>query len=541
MADSSSPHDDACTRAAPIADPDASVRVAAWLLSGPLTVVLCVLAAVQLATWIPHYVTWPMWSDHDVHATLAQAWDQGQLPYRDMKCNSFPGSIYLFWILGKLFGWGHSFPIYAADAMLVVALGAVLGVWSYRQFASLLPGVIGYLAFLSFYLSLDYALAAQRDFHAPAVAILGILIAQTTQSRWGRCLMALALAVAVIVRPQTVLFLPAICFAIDESARRPGEPLLKTLGACLRSGVLFALFVSVLFAPLLVAGVFADFLRAIERVGYGGEYNRVTAISFLSQFLSQAAPLQFLLVPAATVLLSRPGDPASRRTMLTWLAVFGGVSLYRPLSPFPHAYLSIPLMLAWSVNFAILVYFILTACRPSPALRLAAVFLALSVGITVRPQFCLLGSTRRVFSMGFLENRGTEVPPGYRHGVVPSSAFYPWRDYCAVVTYLHHATRSETKLANALKGAPALVGTTARQSAFPAESLAWLWLVDRDDEPEFAAALVCSRDSVVIWIPGEIGPDPTFVVDRIDSVIRDLYQPEARFGAIEVWRRKPDS
>jgi hypothetical protein len=46
---------------------------------------------------------------------------------------------------------------------------------------------------------------------------------------------------------------------------------------------------------------------------------------------------------------------------------------------------------------------------------------------------------------------------------------------------------------------------------------------------------------VVVWAPGEIGFDPGFSIDRIEAVVRRLYQPEARFGAIEVWRRRDDA
>ncbi len=45
-------------------------------------------------------------------------------------------------------------------------------------------------------------------------------------------------------------------------------------------------------------------------------------------------------------------------------------------------------------------------------------------------------------------------------------------------------------------------------------------------------------DSVVVWSPGEPGPDPSFKIDRIESAIRRWYEPDARFGAIEIWRRK---
>src|SRR5437660_10630764 len=101
-------------------------RAATWLLGAPLSAALVALCGFQLATWVPHYLTWPWFADHDVFATLALGWEHGQLPYRDLAGNNFPGTIYLFWVVGKLFGWGRTVPFYAVDAVFVLILGATL-------------------------------------------------------------------------------------------------------------------------------------------------------------------------------------------------------------------------------------------------------------------------------------------------------------------------------------------------------------------------------------------------------------------------------
>ena len=46
-------------------------QVASGMLRGPLTALIVCLCEFQLATWIPHLLTWPFFVDHDVFSTLA--------------------------------------------------------------------------------------------------------------------------------------------------------------------------------------------------------------------------------------------------------------------------------------------------------------------------------------------------------------------------------------------------------------------------------------------------------------------------------------
>src|SRR4051794_40997536 len=183
-------------------------RGAAWLLNGPMTVALVALCGVQLATWVPHYLTWPWFADHDVFATLALGWEHGQLPYRDLAGNNFPGTVYLFWILGKLFGWGRTMPFWAVDVAFLLGLGATLVTWSRRRFGHCLPGVVGYATFLTYSLSLDFSQAGQRDWHGPFFMVEGLLLTDAYPGRWSRRFSALTAAIAFSIRPQVILFLP---------------------------------------------------------------------------------------------------------------------------------------------------------------------------------------------------------------------------------------------------------------------------------------------------------------------------------------------
>jgi hypothetical protein len=506
-------------------------RLAGRLLGGPLTAALLAIAGLQVVTWFPHYLTWPYWADHDVFATAARAWADGRLPYRETVGNNFPGSLYLFLLLGKVAGWGRPWVLYAFNAGLLLTFGAVLVGWSRRRFGTALPGAVGVLAFQSYYLGLDYSHAAQRDWQGPLAAVLGLLVLQAWPGRAGRIFAGLAAAAALSIRPQTVLLLPAAWAAVgDDRGRR--RAVLEWLIA-LTAGLVLA------FAPLVVAGVFGDFVRAVRLTAYGGAYNKVTAASFLKAWVLQASAWRWWAVASGIALLGAPFASRSSRTALPWLLALAGVSLYKPTRPVAHSYLDIPLELVGSVAVAALVGLAVDPRKGSATWRLAAVLLALGLGpTTLRPEFCVAGPTARA-AASLVRGKfpdSAETPPGYRHGSVPTSAFYPWRDHRAVLDHLRRTTRPETPVANVLKGDPALAAMVDRPSAFPAESVAWLRMVRPDDEGRFSEALAGAEGAVVVWSPGEVGPDPSFTLNRLTAVIRRDFASAARFGAIEVWR-----
>ena len=339
---------------------------AAWMLGWPLSAALIVVALVQLASWLPHYLTWPYWADHDVAATSARSWDLGVLPYRDFHMNGFPGETYLFYALGKLGGWGRSPVFYGFDAgFLLVFLGTLVA-WSLRRFGRGLPGLVGSIAFLSYYLSLDYSHAGQRDWHATCYAMLALLLAQGWPGRLASLVSAILAAFALATRPQTVVFVPALLVAIvgEDSGEIPfGRRLLRGVGWLVALAVCAALA----FVPLAVAGIFGDFLRSLRHVAYGSSYNRVSLESLTKAWAVQAAEFRWLVVPAAIVLLARMASPKERATAWPWLAALAGVSVYKPMSPMAHSYLDLPLVLVWSIDLAVLAGLAILGARADPS------------------------------------------------------------------------------------------------------------------------------------------------------------------------------
>jgi hypothetical protein len=528
-------------------------RAAGWVLRGPLALGLVGLCVFQLATWLPHYLTWPWFADHDVFATLALGWERGQLPYRDLAGNNFPGTIYLFWIIGKLFGWGQTVPFYAIDATFVLILGATLIVWSRRRFGHSLPGFVGFAAFLTYYLGLDFSRVAQRDWHGPFFILSGLLVAQAYPGGWGRRVSAAATALAFAFRPQVVLFLPAVALAVaqgasettTESASLPERK--RIARALLKWGLLVAVLIVLAFVPLLLAGITRDFLRGIGLTLPGGQYNQTRAGSIAGQMVLQFLHLEFDLVPLGVLILAPLGDPALRATARVWLLAYLGAWLYKPLSPVPYPYLDHALTLACAINLALLVQCLMNPLLARPGLRLVAVLLAIGIGIQMKPFRCSVAYSRQAMTALRSGTEPVEAPLGLHIGlpVDPAPLAFPWDDYRQTLAYLRTQTRPESWVANLIHVVPALNGPAGRRTPLPAESLAWL-AVRPEAESAFARAIEqAPRDSVVVWTP-EMGQFVDLYVHypqvrRLEPVIRRYYEPAARFGDIEVWRRKGQS
>jgi hypothetical protein len=508
-------------------------RAATRLLAGPIAWGLAILYAVQVATWVPQYLTWPWWADHDVFATMARSWDAGLLPYRDTLCNNFPGTIYLFWGLGRAFGWGNTAAFYAFDAALVVGFAGLTVAWSVRRFGLALPGLVGAGAFLSYFLGLDFSQAAQRDGQATILAVGALLIVQGWPGRAGRLASASAMAIGLAIRPQVVLLLPAFWPALIEDRTRPR-------GAIVEWHLALAAFSILAFLPLAMAGVLGDFVRSLRLVSYGGAYNRVDLGEFILRFVAELDPPRFSIVPAAILVGYRTlGDSnKDRRLVASWGLAMLGILFYSPASPGIQQYLDQPRWIVWSVHVAILTRIILGAVDLSPAWRLLLVTLVIGLGLQLRPKYA--APERSFAAIGVLRTGEPPVewPSGYTHPHFRLIRLYPWDNYRSALAYLRTSTGPRTRVANILIGV-AVTGPLGRISALPAESATWLRIVRPEDEPRFITALEQTPDSVVVWNPDGLDAGLPNNTPALSATIRRLYARRAKFGDIEVWDRKP--
>lgn len=521
---------DRTTPPVPTARAGRAVRVTAWVLG--------VVYLLMLAAWVPHYLSWPWWNDHDHFGTFAMAWDAGVLPYRDLPTFQFPGEYYLFWGLGRAFGWGHTAPLYAADAAALVAFGVALGIWSRLQFGRALPGVAGYGWFLCYYLDLGLPQVAQRDWHAAFLAALGLLAAEALPGRAGRVASALGLAAALSIRPQFVLLAPAFLLAVDASARPVGGSWALTARAALGWGVLVVAFFALTLAPLAVAGTLDDFARGLREVAPGSAYNQLTPATLRDRLADLFGAQRRAVALAAAVALSVVfAAPSRRRTASTWLAAFAGAWFFKPLSPIAHEYLVHTLALMTSVLASLMVESALGARDWPAAVRAAAVLAVLAAGFSTWPRFVDVARSVDVLTSGGPVEFPRRPPTCDRKDL-----FYAWEDYRAMILYLRRTVPADVRVANVLRWLPAVNAPVVRLPALPGESLAWFQYFK--DRPELEAGYIRSLQetprSVVVWCPIEQSSPTSIVPRRLISYIHSAYTPEARFGAIEVLRRRPE-
>ena len=494
------------------------------------------LCSFRIAAWLPAYLVRPWYADHDVFATMAFGWDAGVKPYRDLISNNFPGTIYLFWCLGKTFGWGRIASLYEVDSALFFILAAMILYWSRARFGRILPGFVGLTALTSYYFGLDFSQTAQRDWHAGSLVVLGLMAAQAWPAMAGRWIAALAFSAAMLVRPQVVLILPAMLLAVTERERLSGAGRPRTVGAAAAWLVIVALAVALGFLPLFREGLVGDFLGGLRALAFGGAYNKKSAVVVLFMLRLEMTDYRLPVVVVSLVILARSSEAGPGRSLAsTWVASMIGALLYAPLSPGSQPYLYHPAWVVWSVVLAAMVGLSLRSdISPRGFLY---VLLALYMAGMSSPRFSQLEAVGD--SLAALRN-GREVhraPEGYRHPYGDRLVLPPWEDYRDLLVYLRTRVSPGTRVANLLKGV-AITGPTARLSALPAESATWVFVVKPDDEMKFARTLEEYPDSVVVmWSPGQIGKYD-HPLPKLEAVVRRLYRPDARFGSLEIWRRR---
>ena len=513
------------------------------------------LTIAMLASWLPHYLFWPWWPDADAWATIALGWDSGIRPYRDLTIFNFPGQIEICWLLGKLFGWGKTWPFYAFDAALLLSLGPLLVFWSRARLDRSLPGLIGWATTVWFYCGLNYTLVAQRDWQGPLLALASLAAIQTLRGKTGAVVSAGLMALGFAIRPHVVLFFPAIGLAVwlDSKSWR------HAIRNASEWSVGFVFFVVLLFSPLIVQGLIPDFVRGVREARTGQGYVQATFSSVLWEVGRQVgivapdamvkdkdrlwmllAGWKVLATLAALIAIMVKATPERRRSVAPWIVALMVALLYKPLHPKSHVYLALPLKLVWGVVFGLLAGVILERFSESrPWVRQSVLLLVLVIAMPGIPVYCLPREALDAI-------RGREqirVPATARLLFKPGNpdSVYRWSEYQQTLAYLRSHTSASTRVSSIIRNLPfpAINGPVGRISPLPAESgVIWLWSVNPKLEPAFVRSLEdAPAGSVVVWAPSESPLNAARKLELLPKAVTRSYRPEAKFGVIEIWRK----
>ncbi|WP_165072882.1 hypothetical protein [Paludisphaera rhizosphaerae] len=576
-----------------------------WLLRRGLFLILAAWTVFRLAAFLPHYPYWPWARDQDSYAVTARSWSLGVLPYRDIRSYNFPGHVYFHWLLGRAFGWGRAGLPYIADAATLLALGGVLLEWSRRRLGGMLPGSLAYFVILAAYFDVPYQIVAQRDWHTTLLAAVALMTMQTWPGRGGRWASAATAAAAFTIRPHLVVFLPAMALAAwqggDEreidSWRRRAARVVGWAGA-------FAVFVAIGFAPLVAAGILDDLLRNLRTASYGGPYSTFSperALMILREeiatpttagaivalaALSIRGPLRWTarvwLAALGGVIVYRPLHPVDHGYLqmplklvtaiawavpvawVVWTAVRanGGLPTSSPLEEedrprsgndrrgFENAPAEVPAPPVAPSSDA-------SGHPPPPGgrgtasirkafLGVLAILALMYESVPLRePWNCSLAASLDAVCTWARGGRPSMPPGAYLDFDPYFHPAHPWDDYNGLLRYIRESTGPETVVANIFRRLPLspVNGPTGRPSPFRADSgICWMWLVRMDLDEEFARQLEASGpDSIVVWEPSVKRVDHRLELPKLIEAVRRDYAPEARFGTLEVWRRKPST
>ena len=131
------------------------------------------------------------------------------------------------------------------------------------------------------------------------------------------------------------------------------------------------------------------------------------------------------------------------------------------------------------------------------------------------------------------------MPPTYNNGIynqLNERIHYGWSDYQDLLVYLEQTTPLGTRVANLLYYTPAILGKVPRSSVFPTPALNFV-RSDPSFLPLYLKRLEEVTDSIVVWSPEESRLNRE-IYSSFRAIIEKYYEPQARFGPIEVWRRK---
>ena len=521
--------------------------VNSFILARLVPVALGLGLAIFYLAWLPHYLYWPMWMDSEHFAISAQAWENGVRPYRDLIDFNFPGPIYFFWLIGKIFGWGRPMLANLVDAIVLLSLGAALFKWSRAVFQSIVPGLLGFFLITRYYLSLDYARVMQRDWFVFYFGTLAILIIQAwkNEKRWA--LAGSLIALGLVIRPYAIFWSAPVLVALWVESNHDLALLRKRLTQFLISGVASSLL---LWSPLFYFQLFDDLLGHLSQELLQANYASKDSETWgwlIWDLLARKTEFAALLCLAASGWFAR-GNKSLQSLWLVWCSVFLVLLFYKPICPVRHNYTEIPFSLTACLWLGLAYGFFMKSPKPDSTRLLIALSLWFYCYFPGMPQMASFHDSSLAVQAMIQQTELQQPPPGCRDALRARASdryLYSWRDYQDLLHYIRHELPPEVRVVNFLlyRPFPALNAPTGRLSLWPCgEGVLWLSWVHQNLEPDFARVLDSNTPAVVVMSDEKPHWAPPNRFPLIEQKIRENFEPVARKGVFQIWaRRKSDN
>jgi len=147
-----------------------------------------------------------------------------RMPYRDLFEVNLPGTFFIFMVLDKLIG-PHDLGFRIADVTLLGLLSGLT--WKLLRPFGWMPALIGPTLFGLYYLHDSPMLSLQREFLILQFLAPAILLAadwKRSGTGWRAFWVGASVGLATLIKPQAILFLPALIVFLPAPVSRDAEP-----------------------------------------------------------------------------------------------------------------------------------------------------------------------------------------------------------------------------------------------------------------------------------------------------------------------------
>ena len=260
---------------------------------------------------------------------------------------------------------------------------------------------------------------------------------------WGRGLSALLLAIGFAIRPQVLMFVPGLLWALNAEGDHAGgcnhaQGRWVDLRLTASWLVGFTILTGILFLPLIVQGLMGDFIAGLTTVLPGTTYSQGKLAQLGTIVVRILVRGRVWGLPLAIALHWPSASVSTRMSGIGWLVLLAGSVAYMASTPVLRPYTMHAFWLIWAFPLGILVAMLVEAtAHPSRDRILSLVLLAMVIDAGVIPSACKPAGLIPAVKACPAHGRAPEQSPrGYSHDYGDSMILFPWADYQGTLAYL---------------------------------------------------------------------------------------------------------